>query len=93
VQGRELGPHGDAQLGVEVRERLVEEEGRGIADDGAADRDALPLPARELGGAAVEEVLDPSIRAASPSRATISARAMRVFSSPKDRFWRTVMCG
>ncbi len=36
-----------AQRGVEVGERLVEQEDTRIAHDGAADRHALPLPARK----------------------------------------------
>ena len=58
VQARELGAHGDAELGVEVGEGLVEEEGDGVADDGAADGGALALAAGELAGAAVEELVD-----------------------------------
>ena len=46
----------DAQLGVEVGERLVHEEHGGLADDGAAERDALALAAGELLGLAVEQV-------------------------------------
>ena len=38
--------HLDAHLGVEVGERFVEEEGRRLADDGAADGDALALDRR-----------------------------------------------
>ena len=45
-----------AQRRVEVRERLVEEEGGRVAHDGAADRDALALAAGELAGAAIEVV-------------------------------------
>ena len=56
VQLGDLEPHGAAQRRVEVGERLVEEEGRGLADDGAADRDALALAAGELAGAALEVV-------------------------------------
>ena len=58
VEVDELGAHLDAELGVEVGERLVEEEDLGIADDGAADRDALALAARKLLGPALEELLD-----------------------------------
>ena len=48
VQFAQLDPHLRAQLGVEVRQRLVEEEHLGIADDGTTHRDALALAAREL---------------------------------------------
>ncbi len=54
----DLGAHLDAELGVEVRERLVEEEDGGLSRDGPADRDPLPLAARELLRLAVEELRD-----------------------------------
>ena len=54
----ELGAHRDAELGVEVGEGLVEQEGGRVAHDGAADRDALALAAGELAGAALEERVD-----------------------------------
>src|SRR5205814_1418327 len=42
------------ELGVEVRERLVEEKNPWLTDDGATDRDALPLAAGELTGTPLE---------------------------------------
>jgi hypothetical protein len=48
-----------AQLGVEVRQRLVEQEHRGRAHERPADGDTLPLAARELLGPAVEVGIDP----------------------------------
>jgi hypothetical protein len=50
VELADLGAHLDAHLGVEVGERLVEEEGLGLADDGAADGHALSLAAGEAFG-------------------------------------------
>ena len=58
VQLGDLDPHLDAQAGVEVGERLVEQEHARVADDGAADGDALALAAGELLGLAVEQVGD-----------------------------------
>ena len=46
--------HLDAHFGVEIRERFVEQEGLGFADDGAADGDALALAAGEGLGFALE---------------------------------------
>ena len=57
VQLLDLGAHRDAQLGVEVRERLVEQEHLRIAHDGAAHRDALALAAGELAREALEQRL------------------------------------
>ena len=48
VQLLDLDAHLHAQLRVEVRQRLVEQEHRGLAHDRAAHRDALALAAREL---------------------------------------------
>ncbi len=59
LQLLELGPCVGADLGVEVRQRLVHQEQRGLADDGASERDALLLPARQLMRLARDERLDP----------------------------------
>ena len=58
VQLGERGAHADAQLGVEVRERLVHQERLRLAHDRAAHRDALPLAARELRRLAVEQLVE-----------------------------------
>ena len=50
-------PHLDAKLGVEIRERFVEEEDLD-AHDGAAHGDALALAAGELAGAPIQELGD-----------------------------------
>jgi len=54
----DLGAHLHAQLGIEVAERLVEQEDLGSRTDGAAHGDALALAARELLGLAVEKLGD-----------------------------------
>ena len=59
VQVLDLGAHRDAQLGVEVRQRLVEQEHLRVAHDRAAHRHALALAARELARIAVEQVGEP----------------------------------
>ena len=48
VQLRDFHPRLPAQRGVEIGQRLVEQEHLGRADDRPADRHALALPAREL---------------------------------------------
>src|SRR6266508_1119331 len=50
--------HLDAELRIEVRERLVEQVDGGFADDRAAESDALTLATRKLLGLAVEQVGD-----------------------------------
>ena len=54
VQRLDLGAHRDAELGVEIGQRLVEQEDLGIADDRPAHCDALPLSARELARKALQ---------------------------------------
>ncbi len=55
VQLLQLKTHLHAQLGVEVRQRLVEEEYRRIAHDGAPHCHALALAAGELARAALQQ--------------------------------------
>ena len=50
------GAHADAELRIEVRQRLVHEEGLRLADDRAPHRDTLALAAGERGRAPVEQL-------------------------------------
>ena len=59
MQFLDLGAHLHAQLGVEVRQRLVEQEHLRIAHDGAAHGDALALAAGKLARKAVEQGAEP----------------------------------
>ena len=59
VQLLDLGAHLHAQLRVEVRQRLVEQEHLRVAHDRAPHRDALALAARELARIAVEVRREP----------------------------------
>ncbi len=59
VELGDLRAHLHAELGVEVGERLVEEEHGRLAHDGAADGHALALPAGELLRLAVQHRLQP----------------------------------
>ena len=59
LQRADLAAHLDPQLGIEIGERLVHEAHRRLGDDGAAERDALLLAARELRGLAVEQLVEP----------------------------------
>ena len=53
LQRTDLGPHLDPDLGVQVRERLIEEQDVGVQDEGAGQRHALLLAAGELAGVAI----------------------------------------
>ena len=78
VELRERRAHPDAELRVEVRERLVHQERARLAHDRAAHRDALALAAGQLRRLAVEQLLEArgAPRPRRPARATRpSARA------------------
>ena len=55
VQLADLKPHLHPQLGIQVAERLVEQEDLGLAHDAAAHGHPLALAARELPGLAVQQ--------------------------------------
>ena len=55
LQSLDLDPHLHPQLGVQVGERLVEQEHLRLTHDGAAHGDALALPAGEQARLAVEQ--------------------------------------
>jgi len=54
VQADQLGAHLHAELCVEIRKRLVHQERDRAAHERPADRNALPLPARECTRLAVQ---------------------------------------
>ena len=94
VEAGDLGPGLDAELGVEVRERLVHEEHGRLADDRPAERDALALAAGQLLRLAVEELLEArGSPAASLTRFSMSALGSLRSFSPNAMLSRTVMCG
>ena len=51
----QLGPHMAAQLGIEIRQRLVHQKHRRAADDRPCQRDALALAARQLARVAIKQ--------------------------------------
>ena len=59
VQTGDLDAHADAELGVEIGERLVEQEDLRLAHDRPADRHALALAARKFARLALQERLQP----------------------------------
>ena len=58
LQAAHLGPHGLAQAGVQVADRLIEKVEVRLLNDGAADRHALLLTAADLLHVSIEELLD-----------------------------------
>ena len=58
MQRADLGAHLDAQLGVEIGKRLVEQKHLRLADDGAAHGDALALATGKFARLAVEQFIE-----------------------------------
>jgi hypothetical protein len=58
MQRLDLRAHCDAQLGIEIRQRLVKKKDLRITHDGAAHRDALALAAGELARIALEQDIE-----------------------------------
>src|SRR6185369_7158949 len=58
LQLLKLGARFHAQFGVEIGEGFIEQEQTRLANDGAGQRAALLLAARQLAGLAVEQMLD-----------------------------------
>jgi hypothetical protein len=92
VQFLDLGAHLHAQLGVEIGERLVEEENLRVAHDRTAHRHALALAAGELPGIAVEHLARPRMSAAGFTLCDLG-RGTPFISREKPMFSATVMCG
>ena len=84
-----------AQPGVEVAERLVEQQHLRLADDGARERDPLLLAAARARRRPVGESLKPTSRSTRASRAR-DLRAARALGPGAQRIGdvsNTVMCG
>ena len=77
----DLGAHLDAQLRVEVRERLVHEEGRGSRTIARPMRDPLPLATREVARALRAASARPRIRAALDAALDLGLRHPAIFNT------------
>ena len=94
MQALDLDPQLVAELGVEVRQRLVEQEDGGVAHERPADRDALALAARELVRPAVEQMVDlQQLRRLRDPALDLGAAASSPSCRPNDMFSRTFMRG
>ena len=90
----DLGAHLHAELGVEVRQRLVHQERLRVAHDGPAHGDPLALAAGERLGLAVEELVEPEDagRLAHPL-VDLAASGTFCSLSPNAMLSYTLMCG
>jgi hypothetical protein len=82
MQRADLRAHLHAQLGVEVRERLVEQEQLGIVHDGAAHGDALALAA-ELARIALQQLAEAEDVGRLLRRSAISLRSAFLSFRPR----------
>ena len=93
VQPLDLDAQLRAQLGVEVGQRLVEQEDVDVAHQRTADRHALALAAGQLRRLALQQRLDlQDLGGARHALVDLRLRQRAVFR-PKDRFPSTVICG
>jgi hypothetical protein len=92
VQVADLEPHLHAQRGVEIGERLVEQERLRLAHDRAADRDALALAAGELARLAIEVIGQVQRRGRLARPSGRSRRAAAWPSSARRRCCRARSC-
>ena len=90
----QLGAHVAAELGIEIRQRLVHQKDRRAADDGAGQRHALPLAAGKLARVAIEQIAELHLRGGIANlRCPCSAfGTFRTFRG-KPMFSATVLCG
>ena len=94
VQLGDLDAHLHAQLGIEIGERLVEQEDCGLAHDGAADSDALALAAGKLPRLAVAaDRRAAGCAAALSTRCLISALRQPRHPQAEAHVLATVICG
>ena len=93
VELLDLHAHLDAQLGIEVAERLVEQEEQGIAHQRPAHGDALALAAGQLRRLALEQRVDLQQLGDARHRLALLPLGTLRHSMPKVMFWRTDIDG
>ncbi len=93
MQFLDLGAHLHAQLGVEVGQRLVEQEDLRIAHDRPAHRDALTLTARQLPRITIQIGREAEILAAEATRSAMRAGSVFLSFSEKAMLSLTFICG
>ena len=93
LQLLQLGARFHAQFGVEIGEGFIEQEQARLANDGAGQRTALLLAARQLAGFAIEQMLDLDLARGILHCESISAAGSLAISSGKAMFSYTVMWG
>ena len=95
VQLLDLGAHLDAELGVEVGQRFVEEKHLGVAHDGPSHRDPLALAAGKLSRVAFEKLAEIEDARGLRDRRPVHLLPARAAQAQAERhvLVHTVMCG
>ena len=93
VQLLDLHAHLDAQLGIEIGQRFVEQEEQGIAHQRPAHGDALALAAGQLPGLALQQMLDLQQPGDARQRFGLHGLGTPRDSMPKVMFSLTVIVG
>ena len=93
LQRKQFGAHVHPQLGIEIRQRLVEQQHLGLDRDGARERDALLLAAGELVRPARAEFGEAhQVERGGDVARDLVARQLALLQ-PEGDVVRTVMCG
>ena len=87
MQPGDFGPHLHAELGIEVRKRLVKEENFRLANDRSPQRDTLPLSAGKLSGPSLQQRLDRQDLGRLPDLLINFACGVRRIRKPNAMFW------
>ena len=94
MQLLQLGAHLHAELRVQVRQRLVQQEHLRLAHQRPAHRHALALAAGELARPALQQVVEAEHRRhRADALRDLVLRGVLRWRSPNARFFSTVMCG
>ena len=94
MQPLQLGPHLDAELGVEVRQRLVQQEHLGLAHEARPIATRCRCPPESCAGLALEQFARARASGCLVHPRAVSARGILRCLQPERRGSRsTVMCG
>ena len=93
LQPAYFNAHLHPQFGIEIGQRLVEQEGGRLANDSAPHGNALALPAGEFARFTIQHRPDFEDLGGLRHTAVDFARSLPPISRPYSRFLRTVICG
>ena len=89
----DLGSHGGSKLGIQIGQRLVEQEDIRISHHRSTQGDALLLSTREVLGAAGKQIFDAKYRGDVPDLSLDALSGVFRSRRAKDMFSFTLICG